>query len=237
MNGSIDPITLIFLVIALVLVFKIRSELGKHDDYDRSSSNFDPEKLNKKQEDNVIPLREDQKQANRSADVEDKIDIDKMISKTADGNKELENNLKALHEADERFNPDNFLFGAKKAYEMIVTAFAQDDRDTLKNLLAEEVFKGFETALDDRADRGHSVDSTMVGISVAEIKNVELDGKTAQITVKFVSEMISATHDNDGALIDGDPSKVQDVTDIWTFSRQVDSKNLNWKLVATGAVA
>ena len=81
-----------------------------------------------------------------------------MISKTADGNKELEQNLSALHEADERFNPDNFIVGAKSAYQMIVAAFAEDDRKTLKKLLATEVYEGFSTALDDRADRGDSVD-------------------------------------------------------------------------------
>ncbi len=239
MDGNIDPITLIFLIIAIILIFKIRSVLGKHDDYDRSSSNFDPKNFSKEREDNVIPLPEKKNANNNQANkpVLNDGDIGKMISKTADGNKELEKNLKVLHAADPRFNPDNFISGAKTAYEMIVTAFAEDDRKTLSNLLAEDVFKGFEGALDDRADRGHVVNSTMVGISRSEIMNVELDGKTAEITVKFVSEMISATHDGDGELIDGDPSVVQDVTDVWTFSRQVDSENLNWKLVATGATS
>ncbi len=238
MGGNIDPITLIFLVIAIVLILKIRSVLGKHDDYDRSSSRFDPKNFEKGREDNVIPLPDINTNNKPMSDESlDEGEIDRMIAKTADGNKELEKNLKALHEADPRFNPDNFISGAKIAYEMIVNAFAEDDRKTLNNLLAEDVFKGFEMALDDRADRGHIVSSTMVGISKAEILNVELEDKTAKITVKFVSEMISATHNADGELVDGDPAKVQDVTDVWTFSRQVDSENLNWKLVATGASA
>ncbi|MCC2113637.1 MAG: Tim44 domain-containing protein, partial [Hyphomicrobiales bacterium] len=118
---------------------------------------------------------------------------------------------------------------------MIVTAFAEGDRRTLKQLLSREVFDGFVGAIADRESRGGTVESTFIGIDKAEIVEAEMRGRTANITVRFVSQLISATRDKSGAVIDGDPNAIADVTDIWTFSRDTNSRDPNWKLVATEA--
>ena len=95
--------------------------------------------------------------------------------------------------------------------------------------------EGFERAIRERETRGEKVQSSLVGIDKADIIEAEVKNRTAYVTVKFVSELISVTRDADGEVIEGDPKKVREVTDIWTFAREVASKNPNWKLVATEA--
>ncbi len=125
--------------------------------------------------------------------------------------------------------------GGRAAYEMIVTAYAAGDRRQLKDLLAREVYEGFETAIREREQRGEKIESRFVSIEAAEIIAAELRGKTAQITVRFVSQLVSVTRDRAGAVIDGSPDKVTTVTDVWTFARDISSRDPNWKLVATEA--
>jgi predicted lipid-binding transport protein (Tim44 family) len=121
------------------------------------------------------------------------------------------------------------------AYEAIVMAFAEGDEATLEQLLGADVFEGFQRAIRERDTRGEKVTSSLVGIDKADIIEAEIKNRTAYVTVKFVSELISVTRDADGEVIEGDPKKVREVTDIWTFAREVASKNPNWKLVATEA--
>src|SRR5262249_22024 len=123
----------------------------------------------------------------------------------------------------------------KRAYEMIVMAFAEGDTTVLGQLLGEDVFEGFERAIREREERSEKVETSLVGINKADLIEAEVKNKSAYVTVKFVSELISATRDAEGEVVEGDPKKVREVTDIWTFAREVTSKNPNWKLVATEA--
>jgi predicted lipid-binding transport protein (Tim44 family) len=143
--------------------------------------------------------------------------------------------LDAIITADGSFDAKHFLAGARAAYEMVVTAFAEGDRRTLKNLLSREVFEGFEAAITERERRGEKAETRFVSIDTAEIVGAELRGRSAQITVRFVSKLISVTRDRSGAVIDGNPEKVTEVTDVWTFARDVSSRDPNWKLIATEA--
>jgi predicted lipid-binding transport protein (Tim44 family) len=118
---------------------------------------------------------------------------------------------------------------------MIVTAFAEGDRRTLKNLLSREVYDGFEGAITEREKQGHKVETRFVAIEKAVITAAELRGNAGQVTVQFVSQLVSATRDKDGNVIDGNAEKVTDVTDVWTFAREVASRDPNWKLIATEA--
>jgi predicted lipid-binding transport protein (Tim44 family) len=118
---------------------------------------------------------------------------------------------------------------------MIVTAFAEGDRRTLKNLLSREVFDGFEAAISEREKKGEKSETRFVSLDTADIVGAEVRGRSAQITVRFQSKLISATRDRTGAVIDGNPEKVADVTDVWTFARDMSSRDPNWKLIATEA--
>jgi predicted lipid-binding transport protein (Tim44 family) len=118
---------------------------------------------------------------------------------------------------------------------MIVTAYAEGDRRTLKNILSRDVYDGFEAAIREREGKGETSESRFVSIDKSDATEAELRGHTAQITIRFVSQLVSVTRDREGAVIEGNPDKVTDVTDVWTFARDLSSRDPNWKLVATEA--
>jgi len=143
--------------------------------------------------------------------------------------------LDAIAREDKTFDAKHFIAGARAAYEMIVLAYAEGDRRTLKNLLSRDVYEGFEAAIRQRENKGDTVETRFVAIDKSDIAGVELRGRTAQITVRFVSQLISVTRDKSGNVIEGNPERVTDVTDVWTFARDLSSRDPNWKLVATEA--
>ena len=143
--------------------------------------------------------------------------------------------LDAIVRDDKTFDAKHFVAGARAAYEMIVLAYAEGDRRTLKNLLSRDVYEGFEAAIREREIKGEAVETRFVSIDKSDITAAELRGRTAQITVRFVSQLISVTRDKSGNVIEGNPEKVTDVTDVWTFARDLSSRDPNWKLVATEA--
>jgi predicted lipid-binding transport protein (Tim44 family) len=141
--------------------------------------------------------------------------------------------LAALVAAEPGFDAAAFVQGAKSAYEMVVTAFAKGDRRALRDLLSREVYDGFADAIARREADGHTVQTSFVSLDKAEIADAEIVGKTAHVTVRFASQMVTAVHDRDGKLIDGSPDKVVEVEDLWTFAREVGARDPNWTLVAT----
>ena len=240
MNEIFDVYNLIFLALAVFIIFRLRSVLGKRtgkerppfDPYAKTDTKTGrPEKPQAGQGDNVIPMPG---QTDVSpADVNRPSSDDMVIEKVAPAGTALNDALRKILSVDRTFEPEPFLEGARGAYEMIVMAFAEGDRKALKSLLSKDVYEGFVTAIDDREKRGETIESTFVGIDRAEIVEAALKGNTAQVTVKVQSQLISATRDKSGAIIDGDPNKVTEVVDIWTFARDTTSRDPNWKLVAT----
>ena len=118
---------------------------------------------------------------------------------------------------------------------MIVVAFAQGDRRILREWLSKEVYDSFDGVIREREGRGETAESRFVSIDTTEIAAAELRVRIAQVTVRFVSQLVSVTRDKSGTVTDGSPDKVTDVTDAWTFARDVTSRDPNWKLVATEA--
>jgi predicted lipid-binding transport protein (Tim44 family) len=116
---------------------------------------------------------------------------------------------------------------------MIVEAFAKGDKAELKNLVSREVYDGFASEIDQRGKNGLKLDTKFVGFEKAEVAAAEMQGKRASVTMRFVSQLISATLDNSGAVVEGDPKEIREVVDVWTFERDVNSRDPNWKLVAT----
>jgi predicted lipid-binding transport protein (Tim44 family) len=143
--------------------------------------------------------------------------------------------LDAIAREDRSFDAGHFITGARAAYEMIVTAYADGDRRMLRNLLSKDVYDGFEAAIRDRESRNEVAETRFVSIDKADITGAELRGRTAHVTVRFVSQLISVTRNRAGNVIEGSPEKVSEVTDVWTFARDATSRDPNWKLVATEA--
>jgi predicted lipid-binding transport protein (Tim44 family) len=134
---------------------------------------------------------------------------------------------------DHRFETDHFLAGARQAYEMVVTAFAANDRQSLRPLLSDEVFTAFEAVIREREQNKQKVAFTFIGFHEVKIAHAALKRRTAEITVSFAVQYISATEDAAGHVIDGDPKAVRTVNDVWTFTRDVRSGDPNWTIVAT----
>jgi predicted lipid-binding transport protein (Tim44 family) len=141
--------------------------------------------------------------------------------------------LRQIKLADPRFDVNDFIAGAKAAYEMIVTAFAAGDLATLKPLLNQEVFDNFRRAIEQRKAAGQRLETRLVGIKRVDLLEAELKGRTAEVTVKFVSELINATYDADNKVVAGNAGAVDEVTDIWSFARDIRSSDPNWFLAAT----
>jgi predicted lipid-binding transport protein (Tim44 family) len=143
--------------------------------------------------------------------------------------------IAAIRQNDKGFSPAQFLDGAKAAHDMIVHAFAAGDRQALKPLLDQDVYASFEDVIAAREAAGQKTEFTLVSQRSAEFADAALRGRIAEVTVKFVSEIMSVTRDAAGAVVDGMAGAVREVTDIWTFARDTRSSDPNWKLVATGA--
>lgn len=141
--------------------------------------------------------------------------------------------LDAIAAADRSFDPANFLSGAKIAYETIVVAFAKGDRDTLAGLLATDVLDSFSKAINDRVARGETMETKIVAIEHAKIDDARLVGGVAQVAVRFAAKLVSFTRDQAGKVIEGSAEAIAEHLDLWTFARDVSSRNPNWRLIAT----
>jgi predicted lipid-binding transport protein (Tim44 family) len=151
----------------------------------------------------------------------------------AAANDPIARGLTDIRLADRSFESEHFLDGARHAYQMIVTAFAANDRATLRPLLSDEVFGAFDGVMRGREERKESVNYTFVGLKTAHITHAEMNGRTAEVSVEFAAQFISATSNSAGEVIEGDPKAVRDVVDIWSFARDTRASDPNWALVAT----
>ncbi|KQO73906.1 Tim44/TimA family putative adaptor protein [Rhizobium sp. Leaf262] len=227
--GSSDFITLFFLVAAVLIFLQLRSVLGRRTGNEKPPVDpYSPRDLAKSNsmDDNkvvTLPRRGEEEEENRYAEIDAVAPVGSPVN----------DSLRELTKTDPTFRPKEFLNGARMAYEMIVTAFADGDRKTLKNLLSKAVYEGFDAAIKERETRGEVVKSTFVGTEKIDITHATVRDSEEQITLRILSQLISATYDKDGKLVDGDPENVSEVDDIWTFSRDVRSRDPNWKLIAT----
>lgn len=143
--------------------------------------------------------------------------------------------LAEIAAADPSFRPEPFLDGARHAFELIVKAYAEGDTATLRPLVSDEVYDSFAEAIRQRLAQRETVNTQVVRLAEPEITQARLEGRTAVVTVRFVSGQTSVTRSADGKLIEGDPERAVEHTDLWTFARNTRSSNPNWSLVATGA--
>ena len=233
MNEGLPFIDIIILVaVAAFLILKLRSVLGKRSGHEKRPEfdPFNPER-NENAEDKVIHLPNRNKSPDDRADIEE--DLATHTGSESPSEDSLASGLTRIKLADRSFDEESFLAGGRAAFEMIIGAFAAGDRDTLRPLLSNEVFENFSAAMTEREERQEKLETTLVGIKEAEIIDASLEQKTAFVTAKFVTEQINVTRDPSGEVVDGDPSHVGRVTDIWTFARNTRSRDPNWVLVAT----
>ena len=250
MHQSFDPSIIIFAALAIFVVWKLRSVLGTRTGTERPP--FDPFEARRRLRDGkpgrdaappepgrgpgqVIPLQRGDGRA--AAPERPAVDpAEDWRGQVEPGTAALDG-LVAIAKADPSFTAASFMGGARAAYEMIVTGFAAGDRAALKPLLARDVFEGFDSAIAAREARGERIETTFVSIDAAQVHDAQLRARTAQVAIRFQSKMITVTRDSGGTVIDGAPDRVGEVFDLWTFAREIDARDPNWRLVATEAGA
>ncbi len=229
---------IIFAGVALFLIMRLGSVLGKRTGHqkpppdaadlfgggtgsDRSKAANDADDVDSGGDGNVVHLPHNQR-----PDTGDQAAF-------AESDTPLGAGLTAIRDADAHFDPNGFVNGAKAAFEMILTAYADGDEKTLQGLLAPDVFENFSAAIRSRINAGQRLEEVLVGIDSADILEAKMDGKNALVTMKFVSQQAHALYDVDGNVVEGDPNTITTVTDIWTFQRDTRKSDPNWALVAT----
>ena len=196
---------LIFGIIAVFLIFRLKNILGTKSDIDDNNIN---EKPTKKKVTNVVPLK----------DKEDQI---------------YSNEIKKIIEADPEFNTENFLFGARAFFEMVLKSFVSGNLEDIKNYTKPSVLKSFKNAIDDREKEKESLIIELRSIKTNKILTATVNKTSIKISVFFETLQIRALMDKDDKIIDGDNDKEVLVKDEWIFERKIKSENLNWILIET----
>lgn len=217
---------ILFAAIAAFFVFRLRGVLGKRGGHQQKPYSS---RGNDRGEDKVIPLPD----RARSEPSERPAETESAETTSSQSGSPLEGVLAQIQLADRDFSLESFIGGARMAFEMVVSAFARGDRKALRPLLANDVYEDFAGAIETREKQKQTLETTLVGIHEAEVIEAELQGKTALLTVKFVSEQVNVLRDAAGEIVEGNLSHVTHITDIWTFARSLRSRDPNWTLVAT----
>ena len=220
-DGFLDII--LFAMIAAFLVLRLRSVLGRRTGHERPPPDtLARPRADAKANDNVVELPD--RTGDPAKDAE-------FVAEASDD--PLAAGLTQVRIADSSFEPEGFLTGARSAFEMIVHAYASGDVKTLRNMLNDEVYENFSSAVKEREAAKETLETTIIGIKKAEAIEARVDGRMAFVTVKILTEQVNVTRDKDGAVIDGDPNRITEVTDIWTFARNTRARDPNWTLVET----
>jgi len=213
---------LFFAMVAAFIALRLRSVLGRRTGHERRRSNGWGGARANGQSDNVVNLPD----RSQSATETDRAIADLDDSKVKTG-------LTQLRLADPHFDLHGFLDGAKKAFEMIVDAYAGGNKEALAPLLADDVLAGFTSAIDQRQAAGQTLETQLIAIQGTEVVDAVMLDSRAQVTVRFVSEQVNVLRDSAGNVVDGDPNTAEEVVDIWTFERDTRSDDPNWTLVET----
>lgn len=232
---------ILFAMIAVFLILRLRSVLGRRDGHEGGFP--DPFKRNREDAgkpaadtDNVAAMpkgQRDGEEASATGILAAGAPDDHFAAGPAADEGPLAGALLQIQMADPDFAPADFAERAHVAFEMVLSAYASGDYRMLKDLLSPDVYADFERNIREREQAGHLMEETLVGIQSADIVDAELSGRIASVTVKFVSEQVYALRDEEGAIVDGNPNQVDKVVDFWTFSRDTGGKDPNWLLSAT----
>jgi predicted lipid-binding transport protein (Tim44 family) len=227
-SGSQFVDIILFALVAGFLILRLRAVLGRRDGHDsRTPDPFAQPKV-ERSEDKVVRLPERNERPAEPAAA-----AGESAAPVGDA---LQAGLAQIKTADPRFKVDEFIAGCRVAFEYILNAFAAGEEQTLQRLLSPEVYANFANSIRERQAAGQRLETKLVTIKSAKPVEAYMAGRTAHVTIKFVSEQISTLYDAAGAVVEGDPHRVAEVTDFWTFARDTRSSNPNWMLVATGSV-
>ncbi|HEY4135977.1 MAG TPA: Tim44/TimA family putative adaptor protein [Alphaproteobacteria bacterium] len=221
-NGFQFVDIIFFALVAAFIILRLRSVLGKRTGNERRRDPFAKP-----------PAPAEASDARRTGDVVSLPRRDSMDAAPAAAATPLGAALTQVKLADPSFDEAKFEEGARAAFDYIVSAFAAGERAKLKPLLSEEVYANFDHAITAREQDGHKAETTVVRIKSADIVEARMEGQSAFVGVKYVSEQINVTRDAEGKVVEGNPDRIAEATDVWTFARNTRSPDPNWTLVRT----
>ena len=212
----------ILAMIAAFLGLRLYSVLGRRAEHEEESvpQRFDPA------DNGLAPGKSQPSVQNPQAQPAPAIEIEGVMPA-------VERGIREIAAADKSFDLTAFMAGARGAYEMVLEAFWEGDRDELRELCDDDVYEGFTAAIDAREDAGHSLDNKLIRVEETRIHSASLDGTIARIAVLFVADIAAVTRDKDGNVIAGSLDDAIESRDVWTFSRNVRSSDPNWVLDET----
>lgn len=229
---------ILFGMVAAFLVLRLRSVLGRRDGHEprKNERGKDPFVAGDDR-DNVVhmPGRRDEEEVEAAREERLAREDEEPTPAYEAADETVANGLTQIRIVDPTFDPNEFIEGARAAFEMVLNAYAAGDTPMLKGLLSPDIFGDFERAIREREQAGEKLEDTLVGFKTTDIMEAYVDDNHAHVTVKFVTEQVNVVRDESGDVVDGNPNAVIDVTDFWTFSRDTRSSDPNWTLVATAS--
>jgi len=219
MSSQLIEFIILFAIAAFVL-YRLKSVIGTRTGYEPPSDGMQG------------PGRESEQEATASSGDDDELEAKAVRDLDPDDRSALAE----IRSVEPDFSLEDFLHGARSAYEMILTAYEEGDRGTLQDLLTPDVYQAFEQIIRNREEKGLQVESRFIGVRDLKVEKIAFDPDTAEadLTLRFVGEMITAVRDAENRVVEGDPNEIRRQTDVWTFSRVMGAPNPNWLLSATG---
>lgn len=220
-----------FAVLAIVIFYKLSKHLGRIDEEEKKHIEEKIAQVRAAQEQIIEKIKQQEVVVGSSSTTEQKELEDKSLENLPQAQKQ------SLQEVLSRcnINLSFFLSGAKSAFEIVIKSFASGDLASLKMLLSEKIYQGFEAAVNQRLAQEKLLTTNLIAIEKTEIISAMLMENTASIVVKFTSKQINYISDKNGAVLEGNKNEIAEVVDVWTFKKDVTSPNPNWIISATGA--
>lgn len=217
MSSSIIQL-LVLAGIAVFLILRLRSVLGTREGFEKPPVTSDGSSRTRPEFD-VIDGGPDH-------DIVDHVEDGSSSAKA----------LAAMKMAEPGFMVGSFLEGSRGAYEMILMAFENGDLSDVRGFLSDELAEAFQTVIDDRNEKGLTIEANFVGVREVSLKEAEFNRDTGEgeVTVRFIGELTSVVKDANGEVVEGDATEIKRQKDVWTFARTMGSADPNWQLVATG---
>ncbi len=215
---------LFFAMVAAFIALRLRSVLGRRTGHERRRTEGFGDVRGETASDNVVSI------GDRGPG---QPEVDQAIAELGDG--DVKAGLTRIRDVDPQFDLKEFLSGARLAFEMIVDSYAAGDKAALRPLLADQVFRGFARAIDERVAIEQSLDTQLLAVSEPEVIEADLVDDAARVTLKFESEQVNVVRDRDGTVVEGDPQTAENIVDLWTFERDTRSGDPNWTLIETRA--
>lgn len=211
---------IVLAAIALFLILRLRDVLGTREGFEKP----------------VVPREPaaESKGARKFEVIEGGPDLD--ITDHVPADSPAARALAQMKQVDPDFSVTDFLAGARAAYEMILMAFEKGDIEKIRPFVSPEIYDTFAEVIAEREAKGLTIEATFVGVREIKLADAtfDADSREAEISVRFVAELISVVRDREGNIVEGSPSEVKQQKDVWTFARVMGSTDPNWLLVATG---